>query len=220
MLKAGLISIIRVARAILVGAFNILVALILLFEEWGWQPLLAAFRWLERYRIVARVEAWIAGLPPYGALAIFVAPSAILLPVKFIGLWLLANGQLLAAGLLLVLAKIASTALVARIFMLTQPALMQLAWFARLYHWFIPWKEALFARVRASFAWRYGRILKARMAKDVRQWMIVLRPLIVAALAAARGRLQIVGRAGLREMRRALSYLRERWSRSRDSSEW
>lgn len=220
MLKAGLISIIRLARTIIVGAFNILFALILLFEEWGWQPLLAAFRWLERYRIVARVEAWIAALPPYGALAIFVAPSAILLPVKFIGLWLLANGQLLAAGLLLVLAKIASTALVARIFMLTQPALMQLAWFARLYHWFIPWKEELFARVRASFAWRYGRILKARMAKEVRQRMAVLRPVAVAAMAAARARLHILGRVGLREAHRALSYLRERWNEWRNSSGW
>ncbi len=218
MLKAGLISIIRLARTILVGAFNILLALILLFEEWGWQPLLAAFRWLERYRVVARVEAWISGLSPYGALAIFVAPSAILLPVKFIGLWLLANGQLLAAGLLLVLAKIASTALVARIFMLTQPALMQLAWFARLYHRFIPWKEALFARVRASFAWRYGRILKARMAKEARQWLVVLRPRVVTALADARVRLRILGRAGLRDARRAMGSFRERWFGPRDPS--
>ncbi len=201
MLKAGLISILRLVRSLLAGVLNILVALILLFEEWGWQPLLAAFRWLERFRIVARIETGIASLPPYAALVVFVAPSAILLPVKFIGLWLLANGQLIAAGLLLLLAKVASTALVARIFMLTRPALMQLAWFARLYGWFVPWKEALFARVRASFAWRYGRIVKARAMKMARQWLAVARPQVQAAVAAARTRLKALWRAYVRSGR-------------------
>jgi hypothetical protein len=38
--------------------------------------------------------------------------------------------------------------------MLTQPALMQLPWFASLYVRWTVWKDALIARVRASAAWR------------------------------------------------------------------
>lgn len=193
--RDGLLALLRLVRAGLAGLFNVVVALVLLFEEWGWQPILAAFRWLERFRVVARIEAAIASLPPYAALAVFIAPSAILMPVKFGGLWLLAQGQVLAAGLLLATAKVASTALVARIFMLTRPALMQLAWFARLYAWFVPWKEALFARVRASFAWRYGRIVKARVAKAARQWLAVVRPRVAAAIAEARVRATSLWRA-------------------------
>ena len=50
-------------------------------------------------------------------------------------------------------AKVAGTAAVARLFALTQPALMRLAWFARLYGWWKPWKDALIARVKSSPIW-------------------------------------------------------------------
>jgi hypothetical protein len=50
---------------------------------------------------------------------------------------------------------------VARLFTLTQPALMRLAWFARLHGRWVPWKEALLARVRASAPWRLARALRA-----------------------------------------------------------
>ena len=70
---------------------------------------------------------------------------------------------------MLAAAKVVSTALVARIFMLTKPALMQISWFRRAYDWFIPWKEALFAKVRASFAWRYGRMVKSRARQVARR---------------------------------------------------
>ena len=39
------------------------------------------------------------------------------------------------------------TGIVARIFILTQPQLMRIHWFAALYARFMPWKEALFERV-------------------------------------------------------------------------
>lgn len=149
------------ARSLARMVVGLLVALVLLFEEWGWRPLADGLALLARYRPWARVEGWIASLPPYAALLVFVLPTAILLPVKLGALWLLAHGKILTAALLLALAKIASTALLARIFMLTSPALMQLTWFFRLYSWFMPWKDALMAPLRASWAWRYGRMLKA-----------------------------------------------------------
>ncbi|MGE0855476.1 MAG: hypothetical protein AB7L18_05240, partial [Hyphomicrobiaceae bacterium] len=144
--------------------------------EWGWRPLAAAIAWLARFRVVARLEALVAALPPYAALFGFAAPSLILFPVKLGALWLLAAGKVLYAGLLLAAAKVVSTALVARIFMLTRPALMRIGWFRRLYDVFIPWKDALFARIRASWTWRYGRMVKSRLKQMGRRAWTALAP--------------------------------------------
>jgi hypothetical protein len=48
-----------------------------------------------------------------------------------------------------------------RLFLLTQPALMQIGWFSWAYDTIMPWKDALVERVRASTVWRVGRIVKA-----------------------------------------------------------
>lgn len=175
-------------RPLLIGALNVVLALILLFEEWGWRPLAQALAWLARFRLVARVEAMIANLPPYPSLAVFALPTAILFPVKIGALWLLAGGHIIKAGLLLAAAKVASTALVARLFMLTRPQLMQIGWFARTYNWFMPWKEALFARVRASFAWRYGRMVKSRSKQALRRLRQRWQPRLVTAYATLKSR--------------------------------
>lgn len=176
----------RLLRPALIGAANVLLALILLFEEWGWRPLAAALASLARFRIVARLEDMIARLPPYPALLIFAAPGALLFPVKIGALWLFANGHFIKASLLLAAAKVTSTALVARIYMLTRPALMQIAWFRRAYDWFMPWKDALFARVRASFVWRYARMLKSRAKQEARRLMVRIRPWLADAAQRAR----------------------------------
>ena len=157
----------RLVRPPLRWALQVVLALLILLEEWGWQPLAELLGRLVRWRPWARLEAAIAGLPPYAALVVFALPSLLLMPLKFLALFLIAKGQLVLAGLLFAGAKVVATALVARLFMLTRPALMQIAWFAWAYNRFVPWKEALEAYVRTSTVWRVGRIWKAR-AKRVR----------------------------------------------------
>ncbi len=168
-MRTGLSALWRLIRASAGVVLQVLAALILLFEEWGWRPLVDALAVLARFRIVARLEQAIAGLPPYGALAVLALPTSILVPLKLLAVYLVANGQVLAAGLLFVGAKIASTALIARLFLLTRPALMRIGWFAAAYGIVMPWKEALFARIRASWAWRYGRMLKTRVRLEIRR---------------------------------------------------
>jgi hypothetical protein len=169
-----------VVRPTIVLALNIVAALILLFEEWGWRPLSALLARLARFPIWAMVERGIAGLPPYGALLVLAVPSVILVPAKLLGVFLLATGHFVTAGLLIVAAKVASTALIARIFLLTKPALMQIPWFAYAYGVVVPWQEALFARIRSSWVWRYGRFLKWRAKQYVRSVWITARPRIEA----------------------------------------
>ena len=168
----------RAVRFTLIRTLEALLAIIIVFEEWGWRPLAAALASLARLAPVARLEAGIAALPPYPALLVFAGPSVLALPLKLASLWLIAHGQIVFATLLFVGAKIVGTALVARIFQLTQPALMRLAWFAWTYETVMPWKAALIARVRASWAWRFGRLVKERIKRRVREIWHALRPAV------------------------------------------
>lgn len=182
----GLRALWHLIRPPLSFALQVLAALILLFEEWGWRPLVEALAYLARFRLWARMEQAIAGLPPYGALAALAVPTSLLFPLKFVALYLLAAGQVIAAGLLFAGAKIASTALIARIFMLTKPALMRIGWFAAAYNVVMPWKEALFAWIRASWVWRYGRMLKTRVRIGIKRAWVRLKPRLDEAAARVR----------------------------------
>lgn len=172
----------------LMMALQVLAALIVLFEEWGWKPLSDALAWLARFRIIAKLEGLIARLPPYAALLVFALPTAILFPVKLAAMWLLAQGKVATATATFIVAKIASTALVARLFMLTRPALMQIAWFARAYNWFMPWKDRLFAQIRASWVWRYGRMVKTRVRLELKQAWARWKPQVQAMALRIRER--------------------------------
>lgn len=173
---------IRLARRAARFAAEFVLAVVILFEEWGWRPLSAAIAWLARFDVVARAEAWVGGLPPWPALGVFLVPSLLFLPLKLAALWLIAGGHAVGATLLFVFAKVAGTALYARIFQLTQPALMQLGWFARLYHWFIPWKDALIAQAKATPVWHAVEAAKSRAH---RVWD-GLRPSVMQAIGRVR----------------------------------
>jgi hypothetical protein len=162
--------------------FEALLAIVLIFEEWGWKPLARAMAWLGEFKLVARAERAVAALPPYGALAAFLGPSLVLFPLKLLALYLIATGHALMAGLLFIGAKLVGTAVLARLYMLTLPKLMQIGWFARAHDRLIPWKDALFARIRASWAWRYGRIVKHRAVLRMQKLALVWRPAIQAQM--------------------------------------
>lgn len=156
----------NIVKAFLNLTLTPLVALLLVFEEWGWEPLARTLGRLNQLPFWARLERWIAELPPYAALATFGVPAITLLPVKLLALYWAGHGHLASGVLVVVIAKIAGTAMVARLFQLTQPSLMQMAWFARLYARWKTFKDALLARVRNSAIWRLGRVVK-RQAKRI-----------------------------------------------------
>jgi hypothetical protein len=68
-------------------------------------------------------------------------------------------------------AKLIGTAVIARIFSIVQPSLMQLAWFARGYSAWKRWKDALLAHVRGTRAWQQGKALKVRLSTVLRRWL-------------------------------------------------
>lgn len=161
----------RLLRWVFNATIGPVLALILIFEEWGWEPLARFFALLARLPLWAKLERFIAQLPPYWALVAFFTPGLLLLPVKLLALYWIGKGHAVWGVALVVLAKLTGTAAVARLFALTQPALMQLAWFARLYGRWKPWKDALIARVKDTPIWR-STAAYARTARDsIRTWL-------------------------------------------------
>jgi hypothetical protein len=142
--------------------FFVLFAAFLLFEEWGWEPLARLFARLARLPLWARLERRIMALSPIGAMLAFGLPVLTLFPVKLLALYLFGRGQTALGLTLLLSAKLVGTALLARLFQLTQPALMQLPWFARWYPRWKNWKDAVLAQVHSSAVWRAAQELKRK----------------------------------------------------------
>jgi len=121
----------------------VLLALVFLFEAWLWTHLAPIVAWvvarIPRRAIKASVAAWIERLPPAATLVVFLVPVVLLLPLKFLGLWMLAHGYWLGSLAVLALAKAVSLGVTAFIFDLTRPKLLQLVWFRRLYERVMVW---------------------------------------------------------------------------------
>ena len=62
--------------------FRVVLALLILFEEWGWEPLRRAFALLARLPVIRQLEALLRRLPPRWAFVVLVLPSLLILPVK------------------------------------------------------------------------------------------------------------------------------------------
>jgi hypothetical protein len=160
----------RTLLKILLWPLKWLLALVILFEEWGWEPLQRLMERWSRALGLTGLAAWVQRLPPYAALALFALPALALLPIKLLALWLIAQGRALLGALVIIVAKLVGTAILARLFALTKPALMQLAWFARLHDRWVAWKEALLAWARASSAWQQARAWRLAWRARWQRW--------------------------------------------------
>lgn len=153
----------RWLKKLFLNTIGALIALVLLFEEWGWEQLKVLFTRLARFPPWAWLEQAVSRLPPWAAVGVFSVPMLLLFLVKLMALYLFGQGQVAMGLVLLVAAKLVGTALLARLFQLTHPALMKLPWFGRWYPRWKAWKDGLLAWVRQSALWSLGRRMKARL---------------------------------------------------------
>lgn len=186
-------------RYLLVAPLIYLAALLLLIEEWFWHAGLRLGRLLVGWPPLKALEARIAALGPYPALCLFVLPALLLFPVKLLALVAIASGHVVSGICVIVLAKLGGAAALARIYLLTRPALLTLAWFARWHNAFMLLKERWLGRLRDTIAYRYTRMLMARL-----RW---LGRDLVARLRGKRGR---HSRRHARIVRRLLAMWRAR----------
>ena len=127
---------------------------------------------LARLRPWALVEAWVAAFAPHAALAGVRASGA---PCCFRSSWS-PSGCLRGRPCICwqerdVLARQTCGHRVSGPHLhVTKPGLMQIGWFERTYHRFIPWKDAAEGWLRKSWAWRAGRVVKYRATSGLKQW--------------------------------------------------
>jgi hypothetical protein len=128
----------------------VVLALAFLLEAWLWDHLQPVVAWLVDLvpwnRLKARLAEMIKQLSPRATLPVFIIPIVILLPIKFLELWLLAHRRWLSAALLLVLAKLIGLGVTAFIFDVTRDKVLQIPWFRRLYDtliWLRDWAHEI-----------------------------------------------------------------------------
>lgn len=122
---------------------------------------------VAKWPLVARLETWLRGLPPWAALLAFAAPSLLVVPIKLSAVWFALNHQYGLSLASVVVGKMLATALVARLYMVLRPTLARLAWYVRAETWLFDWRDRLYAFVRALPAWQRGQAIVRR----VRLWL-------------------------------------------------
>jgi len=150
--------------------------LVFVIEEWLWDALVQGMQRLGRLPGIRQLESWIAGLPPAGAAFFFVLPTTLALPVKLVALHAIANGHFLRGTLVIIGAKVLATALFARIYVLTQPALLRVRWFVAVRAAILRWRAWAYAQIEAHPAWRAMRAAVARLRARLARWRQSIGP--------------------------------------------
>ncbi|MCA0246549.1 MAG: hypothetical protein LCH93_08015 [Proteobacteria bacterium] len=145
-------------------------AAVVFFEDVLLHYLGLAMAAIARWPPIARIETWLAGLPPWAALIAFVAPSTLVLPVKLAAVWFAMQGKFVLATGAIVLGKVVATALVARLYKILRPTLLQLSWYLRAETWLFDFRDRVYGFVRALPAWQAA----AKAIRRTKAWLAEL----------------------------------------------
>ena len=143
-----------------------LVATIVFIEDVLLHYLGLAMAALAKWPPLAAFEGWIRGLPPWAAVLAFLAPSLIVLPVKLSAVWFAMHHRYGLSLASIIVGKMLATALVARLYRVLHPTLVQIEWFRRSETWLFAWRDRLYAFVRALPAWQKA----AALIRRARRW--------------------------------------------------
>jgi hypothetical protein len=148
----------------------VILALLLLLEAWLWdhlEPLVArivnVIPWGRVKTVLARQ---IENLPPYAS------------PLKFLEVYFLATANWFAAIVVLVLAKLVGLGVTAFVFDVTRSKLLQIAWFRRMYDWFLwarDWSRTQTEPIRARIRKIFWLFMPERAGRTFRRLMRLRR---------------------------------------------
>lgn len=138
-----------------------------------------AVRAFARLRLIRRVEAWIATLPPYVTLALFVIPLAIIEPFKIYALYLFGEGRWIAGILTFVVAKVVGLGLAERLFAVSRDKLLSIGWFAALHRKLLGIKEGVHAWLAQTRFWPAAVRVVGRVRETMRRLRVDLRNAMV-----------------------------------------
>jgi hypothetical protein len=151
-------------------ALHLILALIFLLEEWIWDTLAFLMESVSAYRAVRFVEARIRKLPPRFALIAFLLPSLVTAPVSLGEVYAIEHQHWLLGAVIFIAGKLLGMALFSRIFNLTRPALMSIAWFARFYAQVMKYRNWVHDFVKSLAVYRIVRY-RVRLMKRKLAWM-------------------------------------------------
>ncbi len=163
----------------------VLLAFIFLIEAWLWDRLEPLVAWIVDRIPLKSLKDWFAGrvhhLSPGATLIVFLVPVIPLLPLKALGLWLLAHKYFLSAIAVIVFAKLLGLGITAFVFDVTREKLLQMRWFNRLYEWLLAaraWSKAQIEPVKAAlvkFRQRFRMRSSSRFVERLRKRVHMFR---------------------------------------------
>jgi len=114
-------------------------AMLLLMEELLWHILTYIGRYLSQLLLLKQFEIWLSEASPVIAMLAFIIPIALISPLNLVALHFLAKGKVVTAIIVELSAKLLATLIIARVFAITKPKLLQFKWFAALYSTITRW---------------------------------------------------------------------------------
>jgi hypothetical protein len=151
----------------LTRAFWVVLAVLFLIEAWLWDHLepvvVRLVAWIPWKGLKSALARLIDRLSPQATLVVFAIPFVLLLPLKFLEVWLLVTERWIAAITVLVLAKLVGLGITSFIFEVTKHKLLQMAWFRKVYGFFI-WLRA----------WAHEKV--DPITRRLRKWRRLLQP--------------------------------------------
>ncbi len=139
---------------------------VILIEEAFWSVFETVSGFFERFKLIRKLEDFVAARSPAICLALFLIPILLMLPFKFVGVWLIARGHALDGLFVFLLAKATGTFLAARLLAITKSKLMTIRWFAYCFEKFISWKDGVKNYIHATASYQAYR--KMRDALDAK----------------------------------------------------
>ena len=162
-------------KRLLTPPLIVLAALLMWIEELLWENLKVLTAWVAKFPLFKWTERLIQRLPPYPTMAVFLVPGAVLFPVKLGAVWLMTHGQVLLGIGVILAAKVVGTAVVARLYVICQPKLMTIGWFARLHDWLTVTRDRLYSAIKAMPLYQATRAKLSAIKQTVKHMLHVMR---------------------------------------------
>jgi hypothetical protein len=140
----------------------------LLFEEWLWGKSNAVAARLGKLPLLANVELWIRQLDRWAALALFVGPIVVIYPFKGLALYAMAHGYMIGGVTAFIVAKLVATALFARLYQLTEHAIIKFRGVRRTRAAFLRGRAFVHAWLDALPQYRRARVAIRRHSQRVK----------------------------------------------------
>lgn len=141
-------------------------ACVLAFEEWIWNRTSRLLRRMGRLVPFRWIERWVGRRTPWQAVALYVFPVLVILPLKGVALGLMARGRVASGFEMLLLAKAMGTGVFARLWQLTEPAITTYRWIRRGRDGFLSIRHRLYGWLHRQEAYRRTRALIERIKRQ------------------------------------------------------